>query len=79
MVPVTVKVGRQVRQQYRSNGAGKPQPPSPIEVSTVFVDNFVDNGILMSGNHGSQTWHHRKPGKNSQLFLFKINDLKNAP
>jgi hypothetical protein len=67
MVPVTVKVGRRMGRRT-----------DPFDMSTVCVDNFVDNGILIHGNHGSQTCNHRKPGKNSQLFLFKINDLENA-
>jgi len=74
MVPVTVKVGLQTAPV----GTKLPLSPTRFDVCTIFVDNFVDNGILMPGNHRSQTWHCYKPGKNSQLFLFKINDLKNA-
>jgi hypothetical protein len=55
-----------------------PQPLGPFEVSTVFVDNFVDKGILTPGKHRHRTWYGRKPGKNSKFFLFKINHLENA-
>jgi hypothetical protein len=43
-----------------------------------FVDNFVDKGILIPGKHWRPTGSGRKPGKNSKLFLFKINHLENA-
>jgi hypothetical protein len=50
-----------------------------LDVSTVFVDNFVDKGKLMPGNHQHEPCNLRKPGKKSKYFLFKIKYLKNAP
>jgi len=55
-----------------------PQPQGPLEVSTVFVDNFVDKGILTPGKHPNSSWHGRKPGENSNLISFKINYLEKA-
>ncbi|MYM93864.1 hypothetical protein [Duganella vulcania] len=71
MDPVTVE-------NSRGNRAQIPRPQARFDVSTVFVDNFVDKGILIPGKHRLQAWHRRKPGKNSKLFLFKINHLENA-
>jgi hypothetical protein len=49
-----------------------------LYVSTVSVDNFVDNGNLMPGKHWPACGYHRKPGKKSKFFLFKISYLENA-
>ncbi|WP_445231206.1 hypothetical protein [Duganella rhizosphaerae] len=71
MDPVTVE-------NYCGNWAQIPPSLGRFEVSTVFVDNFVDKGILIPGKHRLLASHRRKPGKNSKLFLFKIKDLENA-
>jgi hypothetical protein len=72
MDPVTVE---------NSCGISRQIPPQlgRFEVSTVFVDNFVDKENLIPGKHRRSTCHGRKPGQNSKLFLFKINHLENAP
>jgi hypothetical protein len=71
MDPVTVE---------NSCGISRQIPPQlgRFEVSTVFVDNFVDKENLIPGKHGDPTCRCRKPGQNSKLFLFKINHLENG-
>ncbi|WP_293233386.1 hypothetical protein, partial [Paludibacterium sp.] len=49
-----------------------------FKVSTVFVDNFVEKGILMSRNQSHPACNPQKTGKNSQILFFKISHLENA-
>jgi hypothetical protein len=64
--------------KLRKFGAQRARTPM-LDVSTVFVDNFVDKRILMPGNQQHSPCNRRKPGKKSNFFFFRINGLENAP